>query len=271
VGGPGFYLLSARRGYLDLLNRLMNNEFSLEPSYYDVLGKVEYDLDDKHTMSVHGFVANDTYGLSENVLEINQSTNVDSVDSAYGNAYGWLTLKSTFSPQLYGRTIIYGGSVTKKRDWRNFDLDPAAHFRSATIHDRVDLSLIGVKQDWDYWYRDYVGIAADLFGGGPKPEAAGPVLISAEGSERATYYQDRGVFRGSQVPSYQRIDLRINPRLKDTIRSVRSCQIPNSRSGARRALRGRLQHPLRQGGNRPFGRRPHPVPGPGARTKSGRL
>ncbi len=151
--GRGSYLISARRGYLDLLNRLMNNEFSLEPSYYDVLGKVDYDLDDKHTLSVHGFVADDTYGLSENVLEINQSTNVDSVDSAYGNAYGWLTLKSTFSPELYGRTIVYGGSVTKRRDWRNFDLDPAAHLRSATIHDRVDLSLIGVKQDWDYQAR----------------------------------------------------------------------------------------------------------------------
>lgn len=123
--GRGSYLISARRGYLDLLNRLMNNEFSLEP-YCDVQGKVDYDLDEKHTLSAHGFVADDTYGLSENVLEINQSTNVDSVDSAYGNAYGWLTLKSTFSPQLYARTILYGGSVTKTRDWRNFDLDPAA-------------------------------------------------------------------------------------------------------------------------------------------------
>jgi len=148
--GRGSYLVSARRGYLDLLNRLMNNEFKLEPSYYDLLGKVEYELTDAHILSLHGFVANDTYGLSEKVLEPNQTTNVDSVDSEYGNTYGWLTLKSILSPDLYVRTILYGGSVTKRRDWENFDLDPAAHLASATIHDRVDLELIGLKQDWDY-------------------------------------------------------------------------------------------------------------------------
>ena len=148
--GRGSYLVSARRGYLDLLNSLMNNEFKLEPSYYDLLGKVEYELNDTHILSLHTFVANDTYGLSEKVLETNQSVNVDSVDSEYGNTYGWLTLKSIFSPDLYARTIVYGGSVTKRRDWENFDLDPDAHLASATIHDRVDLGLIGLKQDWDY-------------------------------------------------------------------------------------------------------------------------
>ena len=148
--GRGSYLISARRGYLDLLNKLMNNEFKLQPSYYDMLGKVEYRLNEDHQVSVHGFLANDTYGLSEKVKEINESTNVDSVDSRYGNGYGWLTLKSVFSPQLYARTILYGGSVTKRRDWRNFDLDPMAHLNSATIHDRGDLQLFGLKQDWDY-------------------------------------------------------------------------------------------------------------------------
>ena len=128
----------------------MNNEFKLEPSYYDLLGKVEYELNDTHILSLHAFVANDTYGLSERVPETNQSVNVDSVDSEYGNAYGWLTLKSVLSPELYARTIVYGGSVTKSRDWENFDLDPDAHLASATIHDRVDLGLIGLKQDWDY-------------------------------------------------------------------------------------------------------------------------
>ena len=149
-GGRGSYLISARRGYLDLLNRLMNNEFKLEPAYYDLLGKVEYRLNDSHSLTVNGFLANDTYGLSERVREVNASVNVDSVDSRYGNGYGWLTLKSILSPDLYARTIVYGGSVTKRRDWRNFDLDPMAHLNSATIHDRDDMELVGLKQDWDY-------------------------------------------------------------------------------------------------------------------------
>ena len=142
----------------------MNNQFKLEPSYYDLLGKVEYELNDAHTLSMYGFVANDTYGLSERVQETNQSVNVDSVDSEYGNTYGWLTLKSILSSGLYARTIVYAGSVTKRRDWENFDLDPDAHLASATIHDRVDLGLIGLKQDWDYQAgpRALLKLGADL-------------------------------------------------------------------------------------------------------------
>ena len=130
--GRGSYLVSARRGYLDLLNKLMNNEFKLQPSYYDLLGKVDYRLDGNHVLSVHGFLANDTYGLSEKVKEINESTNVDSVDSSYGNNYGWITLKSVFSPELYARTILYGGSVTKRRDWE--ELRPRPHGPSQQLH-----------------------------------------------------------------------------------------------------------------------------------------
>jgi hypothetical protein len=141
--GRGAYLVSARRGYLDLLNRLMNNEFKLEPSYYDLLGKVEYELTDAHIPVCAWICGQRHLWPQRKVLEPNQTTNVDSVDSAYGNTYGWVTLKSIFSSDLYVRTILYGGSVTKKRDWENFDLDPAAHLASATIHDRVDLELIG--------------------------------------------------------------------------------------------------------------------------------
>lgn len=134
--GRGSYLVSARRGYLDLLNNLMNNEFKLEPSYHDLLGKVEYELNDAHRVSLHGFVANDTYGLSEKVLETNQSVNVDSVDSEYGNAYGWLTLKSVLSPDLYARTILYAAG----RHDRLLEVDPQrVHYCRRPAHraDRV--------------------------------------------------------------------------------------------------------------------------------------
>ena len=142
--GRGSYLISARRGYLDLLNNLMNNEFKLEPSYYDLLGKVEYELNDTHILSLHAFVANDTYGLSERVPETNQSVNVDSVDSEYGNAYGWLTVKSVLSPELYARTIVYGGSVTKSRDWENFDLDPDARATKGDTSPPVEIKALPV-------------------------------------------------------------------------------------------------------------------------------
>lgn len=43
------WLFSVRRGYLDLLNKLMGNEFKLEPSYYDIFGKVNFKLSKSQT------------------------------------------------------------------------------------------------------------------------------------------------------------------------------------------------------------------------------
>jgi len=147
----GAWLFSARRGYLDLVNRLMKNEFKLQPRYYDLMGKAEYQLNQKHSLSVHGFFSNDKYKLDEKVLEKGRTTfNIDFVDTKYGNNYGWLTLKSLLSPQLHAQTIFYGGAVTQKRYWNVFDFDPNAHLNSATINDDRKLGLIGIKQDWDY-------------------------------------------------------------------------------------------------------------------------
>jgi len=147
----GAWLFSGRRGYLDILNKMMGNEFKLEPRYYDLFGKVEYKLNKKHSLSLHGFLANDAYKLDEKENEPGKTRpNIDFVNTEYGNNYGWLTLESFFSPQLHGRTILYGGSVKQKRFWNNFDDDPNFHFRSATLDDDRDFDLFGFKQDWDY-------------------------------------------------------------------------------------------------------------------------
>lgn len=147
----GSYLFSARRGYLDILNRLMKNEFKLEPKYYDVLGKVEYKLNPRHTLSLHTFLASDNYKLDEKVLEKGKTRyNIDNLVTNYGNNYGWLTLKSFFSPQLYARTILYSGLLKQRRNYNLFDDDTNAHLRTALIHDHRDFTLFGFKQDWNY-------------------------------------------------------------------------------------------------------------------------
>lgn len=150
-GNKGSWLFSFRRGYLDIINKLTGNEFKLKPKYYDALGKVEYKLHQNHTLSAHVFLANDSYGLDENVIERGKTVpNIDFVDTKYGNNYGWLSLKSFFSPQLYARTLLYGGVVTQKRFWNQFDDDPNEHLNAATIDDDRDLKLFGLKQDWAY-------------------------------------------------------------------------------------------------------------------------
>lgn len=146
----GSWLLSARRGYLDIINTLTGNQFKLRPKYYDVLGKVEYQLHRHHALSAHVFLANDAYKLDERVIEKGNVPNMDYVNTKYGNNYGWLTLDSFFRPQLRARTLLYGGSVTQKRLRNLFDDDPQKHLNSHTVDDDRDFSLFGLKTDWAY-------------------------------------------------------------------------------------------------------------------------
>jgi hypothetical protein len=146
----GSWLFSARRGYLDIINSLTGNQFKLHPAYYDLLGKVDYKLHRNHSLSAHVFLSNDAYKLDEKVMEIGSVTNIDYTDTKYGNNYGWLTLNSFLLPQLYARTLLYGGAVTQKRFRKLFDDDPQAHLNSHIVNDDRDFKLLGLKQDWSY-------------------------------------------------------------------------------------------------------------------------
>ncbi|KAA3613361.1 MAG: TonB-dependent receptor [Calditrichaeota bacterium] len=147
----GSWLVSARRGYLDILNNLMKNEFKLEPKYYDILGKVDFKLNDKQRLSAHVFISDDVYKMDESVIEKGKTVpNIDFVDTKYGSDYGWLTLKSLFSPRLFARSILYSGRITKKRFWNVFDDDPNYHLNMATIDDDREFQFYGLKQDWSF-------------------------------------------------------------------------------------------------------------------------
>jgi outer membrane receptor for ferrienterochelin and colicin len=145
----GSWLFSARLGYLDILNKLTGNQFKLHPNYYDIQGKAEYKLSEKHTLSAHVFLANDSYRLNENIVEGgNADPNIDYLNTKYGDNYAWLTLKSTLSARLYARTLLYGGSITQNRLRNLFDDDPQSHLNSSTVHDDRNFDLFGLKQDW---------------------------------------------------------------------------------------------------------------------------
>ncbi len=143
------WLISARRGYLDVLNKLTGNEFKLKPTYYDALGKVEHKLNQTHTLSGQFFLAYDRYKLDEMELEPGITVpNIDFSNTRYGSYYTWVTLRSSFRPNLYARSLLYGGLIDQRRFWNNFDNDPKAHFNSGTIRDNRDFQLFGFKQDW---------------------------------------------------------------------------------------------------------------------------
>jgi outer membrane cobalamin receptor len=150
-GDRGSWLFSSRLGYLDIINQLTGNQFKLHPNYYDVQGKVEYQLHEKHTLSAHFFLANDSYKLDEKIVETGSANpNIDFLNTKNGDNYGWITLNSFLSPRLYARTLLYGGLITQKRMRNLFDNDPEGNLNSCTVNDDRKFNLFGLKQDWTY-------------------------------------------------------------------------------------------------------------------------
>jgi len=139
--GRGQWFLSARRGYIDLVLKLIGEEDQLSPDYYDVLGKVQYRLSDRHTLAAHVLRSGDQFDL----LEEDEG---DKVNSGYGNTYGWLTLKSFPSQKLFAQTVLSAGRVT--RDRTGTDFSGANQQVRAYVAETRAFQVYGLKQDWHY-------------------------------------------------------------------------------------------------------------------------
>jgi hypothetical protein len=136
--GRGGWLVSARRGYIDIALKLASASDSLEPRYYDVFGKVQYDLGRAGKVRLHGLLANDRLKYQDGPHE--------SIDSHYGNAYTWLTWDATHGARLTSQTVASIGRI----DWSRF----GGRFASsgagvAVVDDDRVMHTVGLRQDWN--------------------------------------------------------------------------------------------------------------------------
>lgn len=134
----GSWMVLARRGYLDLVFALLDEEEAPSPTYYDVLAKATYRLNNRHRLSMHLLQAEDDLTFDDGD---------DQVDTGYGNAYGWLTWEATLTPRVFVRTLASVGRVTTNRRGRVLTF-----FNDQSFTERVDddrsFSFVGLKQDW---------------------------------------------------------------------------------------------------------------------------
>ena len=143
----GSYLVSARRGYLDLVLDLMGEEDPPRPTYYDIFSKVKYNVQPKHSL---------TASLLRSGDKLEYVEDDDDVDNTrYGNTYGWLTLKSMLSPKLYIRSMVSLGRITHNRNGLGY----LGNSRTVNydVADETSFNFYGFKQDWDLelsdrWY-----------------------------------------------------------------------------------------------------------------------
>ena len=148
--GRGSYILSARRGMLDVLFSVFGaaEEATIDqgstPKFYDALAKIEYRLTPKHRLSVHALRAGDRNSVLDE-----EGINFDKNDTRYGNTYGWVTLNSMHSDNLFSRSILYSGYITHDRSgsFNKYEPSDKGFF---DLTDKRDYSLFGVKQDWTW-------------------------------------------------------------------------------------------------------------------------
>jgi outer membrane receptor protein involved in Fe transport len=136
ASGRGAWLAGARRGFLDVLLKLMEEDEPISPTYFDVFAKVQYQVADGHLVSAHLLYAGDRLSATEE--------DDTEIDSDWSSSYAWLNWDATFGSALSARTVLSAGRVSRSRDARDY----GGSGQILDIRDRGDVEVLGLKQDW---------------------------------------------------------------------------------------------------------------------------
>jgi hypothetical protein len=141
AGGRGGWLVSARRGYLDLALRLTSQNDSLKPRYYDAFAKADYDLPNGGRVSAHLLHAGDDMTFRD--------SDDGTLLSRYVSSYAWVTWDGSPDARLRQRTVASVGRLSWRRDAQALDYDESGKVvPAAEVDDRRSLDVLGLRQDW---------------------------------------------------------------------------------------------------------------------------
>jgi hypothetical protein len=136
ANGNGMWLFSARRGYLDILLKLIGEGDNVDPRYYDGLAKVVYQVSPKHRFTAQALRAGDTGLLVDD-------DGVGEITSNYGSTYAWLTWQADFTDRVRVATQLRTGAL----DWHRAASEHGTG-NDYDLRDDRDFSFVGAKQDW---------------------------------------------------------------------------------------------------------------------------
>ena len=108
LSDKGSWLVSARRGYVDLILALMEADEDLRPQYADLYSKIAYDLTDKDKLTFNAL-----YAWDDNF--INADNDADDLDSTYHNAMFWTKWRHFYSESVWSDLFIFNNLATRDR------------------------------------------------------------------------------------------------------------------------------------------------------------
>jgi hypothetical protein len=140
ANGKGGWVLSARPGYLDFALKFTEIGDSIKPRYYDMFGKVTYDLPRGGRIALHVLRAGDTFRY--------EKRDEPNIHSGYGSSYAWMTWDQPFlGERLRMQSVVSGSAIAWQRHGENYT---ATGVQNVLIDDARSLERIGVRQDWTF-------------------------------------------------------------------------------------------------------------------------
>lgn len=153
AGERGQWLVSARRGYLDLVLDWVRRQEGgeggddrLSPEYYDLFGKVVTARGERTVLAASALAAFDR-------LDLETDDGDQTATAKYGNAYLWLHADTLWTPRLSSRTQLSAGRVGRDRRARSDETTgrpscAVCEDGFAEVRDERSFDLAGLKQDW---------------------------------------------------------------------------------------------------------------------------
>ena len=143
--GKGRWLGSARRGFLDLVLAFSedsedSDEEQPDLRYWDLFGKISYDLGPSQSLGLEVLSAEDTLSFEE--IEDDE---MGEVDTSYGNRYLWATHRALLRNDTFVDTLASIGHVDRDRVIFFTEERPP---ETIDVRDVRDTEVLTLKQDW---------------------------------------------------------------------------------------------------------------------------
>src|SRR2546422_5337935 len=211
--GGGSWLVSARSWRPDaVIDTVELGGDGINPSYNDLLGKLQVRLPGGSILSAHLLA-------SQDALRYRTEHGDGSVGAGDDHRYAWVNVKTPWTARLYSQTLISSDRIGRNRHGTTFD----AADGSARVDDARSFGSTALKQDWifnagersslkwgfetrrleaSYIYRSHVERTDPFDAGGSSGGAAAPV---GSGPASAVLVADRDLVlepSGSEVGAY---------------------------------------------------------------------
>jgi carboxypeptidase family protein/TonB-dependent receptor-like protein len=143
--GKGAWLVSARRGFFDLVFKLAKIEDSLSPSYHDVFAKATYDIPGGR-LGLHVLHAGDRIRYD--------GPNDPSLQGHYSSDNLWVTADETLGGAVQHHGVVWVSPFQQKR----YGQEAGANEPTVRIRDERARSTVGLRDDWTITVRKSIAV-----------------------------------------------------------------------------------------------------------------